>query len=584
MADSASELTGNPLLDDAGSDGQTYTHPTDGNPLLTDASVGGSRGDSATDAPGWMSRSWLSLKDMGSEAAPPSQTPVRDLARNVLAGVGRGTTEALDLITNPSQMVLRPALTAGAAAYDWLAPKLGGSRMTDEQRADLTGTGGAPSQQGDIAALASAIPGTNPYTVKPRTPLEAQAATAAEGATGGAILGGFTPLGVGAGGLLGGAGAVGGANAASYAPKWSAPAVEMAVNALIQGAGGAMKTPAGTGIDPAVANIARTGRTEGVPFTAPDITPGSHYSNPAPLADALQGNMLRELNLNPNTGDPVTTNRITPTNIGQAKATAGTDMRAITDNNDIGQLQAFRLRQQLQQAQNTIDTTAGITDADRTQMRARIAEIQGAIDYKTGRMKGTDYQSLTNTDSPLDRLAGNANPDMAKIGRGMLTNLDQAFRSSLSPDDQAAHTDARYRYRLASTLDPLADKYQGRSLPMNEVADQFYNQQQKYGSVPGSQLDRFMSQASLISGAPEPSSVSLLGGLTTPTGLAALTLSPHPAAVAVANSAPWLFQKTIGPFARSQGRAQEQIAGAMTDLNNARLRQALSALVPASVQ
>jgi hypothetical protein len=602
MAAIAPAPTGNPILDDADSGAQTYDHPTTGNPLLTDADVGNrsvSGTNDDTGPTGLMSRSWMSLKDVGSEPPPPSQTPVRDLARNASAAVGRGTVNSLDLITNPSQAVFRPLMTLGGAAWDAAAPSLGLPRMTPEQRADITGAGAPPAEQGDIAQVASALPkGFNPYAVRPRTPLESQVATALEGATTGAQLGGFGPLGVGAGGLLGGLGALAGGNVASYAPDWAKPSVEMATNMLIQGAGGAFKTPPGRGIDPAVASIANTARQEGVPFTAPDITPGSHYSNPAPVSDALQGNMLRELNLDPNTGDPVTTNRVTPTNIGQAKTDAGADMRAITNTNNVGAMQSYRLLQQLQQAENTIDTTAGVTDSDRAQMRARIGEIRGAINRNTGQMDGTDYQSLTNTDSPLDRLAGNANPDMAKIGRGLMTNLDQAFRSSLSPDDQTAHTDARYRYRLASTLDPLADKYQGRTLPMNEVADALYGQQQKYGSVPNSQLDRFMSQASLISDAPpQTNPASPVSNLTSPAGMTALALSSHPAGVVAGAAAPWALQKIIGPFARAGGRANEQIAGAMTnprpppgqpwyqamtDLNNARLRQALSALVPAS--
>lgn len=600
-------VTGNPLLDDADSGDQTFDHPTADNPLLTDAdtsnrSLTGAPAGVDTGPTGLMSRGWVSLADVGKQPSPPSDTPIRDLARSTAAAVERGIGGVGDIVTNPAQLGLRPLGIAGGAAWDWLAPKFGGSPMTKEQRDELAGIGNVPPEQQGVGTRlmqsgGQAI-GADPYTTAPpRTPTEAAVAAAVEGAIPGMVLGPLGRLGMMRGGILGGTGAVAGGTAAQYVPDQYKPITELAVNALTQGGLGYISPRTGAGIDPAVADIARTGRQEGIPFSAPDITPGSRFRTPEQqqfTADALQGNMLSELNLNPK----ATGYRITPDAVSIAKGDAAADMRSITNTNDIGQLQAFRLRQQLQQAQNTIDTTAGITDADRAQMRARIAEINGAINYKTGRMAGTDYQSLTNTDSPLDRLAGNANPDMANIGRGLMRNLDQAFRASLSPEDGAFHTDARYRYRLASTLDPLADKYQGKSLPMNEVADALYGAQQKYGSVPGSQLDRFMSQAGLIAGGPTPYAPSAVGNVLSNPLPAALGLSTGSFAPVAAQVASPVVESLLGIPARSSARTSDVIAAAMDPLQNYgprrgmvpsnpqlwRLRQALAAILSAGVR
>src|SRR6478735_8883131 len=85
-----------------------------------DPILGGQPTPSAPEPPKILSRGWFSLADAVNHQPPPSETPIRDLARNAVAAETRGATRGLDLLTNPSQMIIGPLATAGAAGYDWL--------------------------------------------------------------------------------------------------------------------------------------------------------------------------------------------------------------------------------------------------------------------------------------------------------------------------------------------------------------------------------------------------------------------------------------------------------------------------------
>jgi hypothetical protein len=395
---------------------------------------------------------------------------------------------------------------------------------------------------------------------------------------------------MGYGALLGALGGLGGGAAASVVDPKYAPLAELVTNATIQGTGGLMRPRIGAGVDPAAAEQARVGMSEGVPFRAPDITPGSRYRTPEQMAlttDALTGNMIREMDLDPKTGVPATENHVDPTLIGKAKTLAGGDMNAITNNNDIGPGQTFDLLTKLRQADRDVDNIPDISPSDRALMRQRIANIRQAIDMKTGTLSGSDYQSLTQTGSPLDMLQASGKTDIANMGRRLNGYLDQAFRASLSQDDAAAYSDAKMRYRLASSLEPLAEKYQGRRLPMDEVADHLYTAQQKYGATPPGQppgaLDRFLQQSSLIAGGPTPYAPSIVQPiLQNPTGLAVGLGSGQVAPAALQFAGP-VSDVLFGGLARSKYRMNDVIAATQQQQYITKLRQALGGLASSTI-
>jgi hypothetical protein len=557
-----------------------------------DPGVGSGQGIAAA-PPAILSRGWMSLADVGKQQPPPSETPIRDLARNAAAAVARGSTSALDAISNPSQLVLHPAMVAGAAGYDWLAPKLGLPQMTPGQRADLTGYGAPPEQGGNAATAVQGIgqaTGSNPYAVVPRTPLEARTAATIEGAIPGLALGGFTPLGAARGLFLGGAGGLGGAEASQYVPDWLKPLTDLATNATIQGLGGAALPRPGAAIDPSTAKIAQTGRAQGVPFTAPDITPGSPFRTPTSVratSDALQGNIIRDLGGNPDTGDAATTNRMTPGFLSKVRTDTGNGMDAITSNNDIGPMQSFKLLGQLQGIDKDVDNTLGLSPGDRSIIRQRLAEVRQGIDRNTGTMTGSNYQSLTKTGSPLDNLQSSSNSDAANLGRRTVDAMRDAFQGSLSPDDAANYSRLRYQWRLMNTVQPLVEEQRGQSLPMGDLAQSILDQSRHFdlgnrsmAYTGGGQLGDYMSQAQLIAGGPAPQGgTSIFRPLGTPAGVMAATANPQTAIPALL--APGIFDKAVGPYARSSSRTESLIDAAMNPTT--RLQRALAALGAAGV-
>jgi hypothetical protein len=153
--------------------------PRGGTPVADQDPVfsGGSGGTvSGSKDPGpILSRSWVSLADIGRQTTspPPSETPIRDLARNAVAATVRGIGDLGDFIGDPSAGIRRGIGVLGGSAYDYVAPKLGLPQMSDEQRGDLYGTTAPPPQeQGPgrrvLSGAGQAI-GADPYAVVPKT-------------------------------------------------------------------------------------------------------------------------------------------------------------------------------------------------------------------------------------------------------------------------------------------------------------------------------------------------------------------------------------------------------------------------------
>ena len=536
-----------------------------------------------------ITRGWTSLADINSQPPPPpSQTPVRDLARNAAAAAARGNAMADDMALNPDQMVIRPALTLGSAAYNWLAPKLGGQPMSEDFRKFLTEPEkGAVSQAVQSVGKAT---GTDPYAVVPKTPVEANLATVIEGAYPGMVFGAAGgPVGAVRGGLLGGTGAEAGTQAAQLVDPKYRDAVEMLTNMATQGVGAMALKPYGRNIDASTAQIAQTGRDQGIPFSAPDITPGSLMRTPESVqatSDALQGNIIRDLGADPDTGVRATTNRFTPPLMTQVRQDTSNGFQTLANNNDINPQETLGLLRRLQAIENQTPNMTGVSPADPGIVRQRIADIRNAVDPKTGTISGQNFYNLTNTGSFLDELTRDSNPGVARLGGSILDATRDAFQNSLSPADAATNQALRYRWRLMNAVEPQAAWQRGQSLDMGQLAQSIRDQSQHFdlgnrsmAYTGGGQLGDYMSQARLIAEGPQPQGGSVLGPLATPQGITTMALAHSPAAAA-APIIPRMIEKAVGPYARSNPRTDQLIAAAMDPAT--RLRQALATLMPAS--
>ena len=120
-----------------------------------------------------------------------------------------------------------------------------------------------------------------------------------------------------------------------------------------------------------------------------------------------------------------------------------------------------------------LDNVAGITNTDRVAIRKRLNEIVDTI-QPNGTIDGAAYKALTETNSPLYRLANSTNSALADVGGDITAALRKAFNASASPADQALLSKTDYRYRIMKTAQDLVAKSQeGRIDPgefMNKVA------------------------------------------------------------------------------------------------------------------
>ena len=449
----------NPLQDDVVGNVAHGGPSQDSAPLSTDVSMAQQQQQQRDAAKQqFLNRPWTSLYNQANPPpAPPSQTPISDVAKDVAGSVARGSTSAADILLNPAEMVMKPLRTAGAAAYDWLAPKLGGSALTPEQRNDILGS--TPQDQGPVSTAVASIPGRNPFNTPPATSVGKSLDVPIQSAIGGAALG---PGGLLRRTALGAAGGAAGDVTANQVDPRYAPLVGMLTNALVQGGGQAILPKPGLSIDPADAAVAqRSQQLFGIPFRAPDLVANSQLRTPAQVSrlnDSLRGSIVTEMGQNPDTGYAPTTNKVTPSALDATRTSTGQVFNDVGQNNNIGTMQANVLLQKLGGLDNDIDNVTGVSDADRSIMRARLGEIRSAVNMNTGGMSGTDYLNLTQTGSRLDKLAGDGNSGIAGIGLQAMDALHDAMGRSLPPQQQAALTQARYQYRLMKTVEPLVNQ------------------------------------------------------------------------------------------------------------------------------
>jgi hypothetical protein len=210
---------------------------------------------------------------------------------------------------------------------------------------------------------------------------------------------------------------------------------------------------------------------------------------------------------------------------------------------------------------------------------SHITEINNAIDPTTSTISARDYQSLTQHNSPLDKLTRSGNPDVANTAVRVLDALRDAFEQSLSPEDVQRHQQARYRWRLLNAVEPVAAMRPGEFMNMSAFADALYNQSRHldtggnamgYRPPGGGGIADLMNQSRII-GEASPTPAPSISGPRIATSVAA----GHPD-FQILNAA---LGKLGGWAARSGWHRDQVINSAM--MRDSRLQQALRTLGPA---
>lgn len=176
-------------------------------------------------------------------AAPAPAEPattLRGLGRNAAAGALDAAANVGNVITDPvGNLVGKPLATTAVFLHDALAAPMGYQKFTDQQRNDLLGDT-VPQPGSALIKAAGGLVGVDPNAVEAATPAERLTRKAVGAAGAAAALG---PAGI-ASPALGASSAVAGDQAATYAPDYAKPMVEMGANVSAAAAGAKLATTA----------------------------------------------------------------------------------------------------------------------------------------------------------------------------------------------------------------------------------------------------------------------------------------------------------------------------------------------------
>lgn len=393
----------------------------------------------------------------------------RGVGRNIGAGLTDAGGGLINLLTDPfGTMVQRPLGIVGAAAYDFLAPHLGLDRLTPEQRADLTGAGAQPEEQGVgpriVSGIGSAI-GVDPSKVE-ATPAEKVVRAATAGAvTAGAVAPAVAPV------LAGAVGGATGNVAAQNVPEWAKPVAELAGNVVGAGTVGAATTAqrvargAVSDVSAADAALAQTARDKyKIPVDANDLSSNSLYRIAADQASKLpfsgakaaadakqsawQGAIAKEMGENATAFTSDVMDRA-KTRIGAEfdRVARTTSIDAPSVNTMIGDLATIER-----------DMNMVLPTNELPKIKAQLDNIIDVAAKQGGTVSGNSYQALTRKGAPLDLAERSTDPNVRHVAGQIRDALDDAFVRSASPADQAALVQAKYQYRIMRTVDQLAAK------------------------------------------------------------------------------------------------------------------------------
>jgi hypothetical protein len=392
------------------------------------------------------------------------------VARNAGAGVLDAAGNVINVLQNPSQMVLTPLAIAGGTAYDFLAPKLGLPQMTPEQRADLYGqpqpgqTQLPPEQQQPGTRVVNAL---DPSSANlPATPVEQAVRTGIGGLATAAALGpgGIAPA------VAGGVGGVLGNVAAQNVPDWLKPGAELVGN-VVGATGTGVATAAERAARGAVTDVSAADAALGqaardkynIPIDANDLSSNSLYRIAADQAGRLpfsgaaaaatakksawQGAIAKEM------GEDATA--FTPEVMDRARTRIGQTFDTVAKNTTIDQASTDTLTN-VDLPKIEADMNMVLPTNELPKIKAQLENIIDVASKQGGTISGDSYQALTRKGAPLDLAESSGDSNVRFVAGQIRDALDDAFVRSASPADQAALVQAKYQYRVMRTVQDLA--------------------------------------------------------------------------------------------------------------------------------
>jgi hypothetical protein len=353
-------------------------------------------------------------------------------------------------------------------------------------------------------------------------------------------------------------------------PDWLKPGTDLALNTIPQLALGAFNRGS-TSVDPADAATVQMARDQGVPFNATDITAGSQFRTPASAQaglDGFQGLIVKSLGEDPNTPDLLSRNRVTPTVMDNTATRVGQGMDDVASRTTINPQETNGIITKLANIDGNLDLE-NLTDAQKATIRRNIDLVQNAAANGNGSISGSDYQGLTRTNTPIDKLASNSDPNVAAIGMQIKHAIDDGFQASATPEDRAALTQLRQQWRLMKTVQPLVAEAQGANIDPGKFVTRAVAASQKLdGSTGGmaytggGQIGDLTRMASVLRRAPTPVQPSLMADLLHPPGGAA-SYAVEPKGAAALHGASVIWNQLAGPYLRSNFNTQQVINNAL---------------------
>ena len=413
--------------------------------------------------------------------APTPQGPVVNQPQSgptgILANTGaalvQGGEQGLNLLTNPAQAILHPAAAMGTAAYNYLAPKLGGQALSPEQMEDLLGP--QPGQPGTLLkqGAQAAIGAPSAEGVPAQNIVEQGIRTAVPALMTGAMGGPRAAL-------TAGEAALGGQALTSQVPPQYQPGAEAAAD-LALGAGGQQIGGNKLGLNPRTVQTVQQSEAAGGPkmrlaqmsedngAKAKDLA--DHAAETTQQVKDFTKAFTKQAGLETESADSDWGQKLL--NVAKNRLNTVATRTGIPEtpelHNDIGGAEA------------AFYNTAEAADPKIAAQGRKMVDNVLAKFGKNNGITGQDYQDMTNSSSELSTFA-NTGGQLGILARGLRKAINDQLERSASPEDAAEVRAARTQYGVAKRLEPILDNTSG-VLDPQRVAGKFAGDNSDLGKI-----------------------------------------------------------------------------------------------------
>jgi hypothetical protein len=239
---------------------------------------------------------------------------------------------------------------------------------------------------------------------------------------------------------------------------------------LASGAGGALASTAFGALNPEDAKLAQLATSKyGIPLTAPQVSSSPALKIAGSAVDRLplsgaggaaadqQGAWQRAIAST--LGEKA--DRLTPDVMNNARQRIGSYYDTVANNTDLNMDDKFFVG-----LHDTLNNAAQVLPKSEAEPLVRQAQnIIEKIDPDSKTISGKTYQALTNTNSPLDRLANSENPNLAFYANQLKKTLDSALERSAPPEMQQLLQTADKQWAAMRTVQPIVAKSNGTVSP-----------------------------------------------------------------------------------------------------------------------